>query len=107
MVSPANRLVLIDNSKTFRGYRMLLNDLDANGTGTHARFWYVPYDPARVRYPTRYPPRRRASQPQSVSLDSPIAEPCPRPSRQPGKAAHGQQISAAVAAQIDGGGRGG
>ena len=55
MVSPEHRLVLIDNSKTFRGYRDLLNDLDANGTGTHARFWVVPYDQDRERYPTSYP----------------------------------------------------
>jgi len=68
MVSPANRLVLIDNSKTFRGYRTLLNDLDANGTGTHARFWCVPYDPARVRYPTRYP-RQFVERLRAVSED--------------------------------------
>ncbi len=55
MVSPEHRLVLIDNSKTFRSERDLLNDLDSNGTGTHARFWGVSYDAARVRYPTRYP----------------------------------------------------
>jgi len=55
MVSPDHRLILIDNSKTFRSYRDLLNDLDANGTGTHARFWGVPYDQNRDRYPTQYP----------------------------------------------------
>ncbi len=55
MVSPEHRLILIDNSRTFRSHRDLLNDLDANGTGTHARFWSVPYDAARVRYPTSYP----------------------------------------------------
>ncbi|MGH9460823.1 MAG: hypothetical protein ACRD1X_06370 [Vicinamibacteria bacterium] len=55
MVSPDQRLILIDNSKTFRSYRELLNDLDANGTGTHARFWGVPYDQNRDRYPTHYP----------------------------------------------------
>lgn len=55
MVSPEHRLILIDNSKTFRSYRDLLNDLDANGTGTHARFWSVPYDQNRERYPTSYP----------------------------------------------------
>ena len=55
MVSPEHRLILIDNSKTFRNYRELLNDLDANGTGTHARFWGVPYDQNRDRYPTHYP----------------------------------------------------
>jgi hypothetical protein len=55
MVSPDERLILIDNSKTFRSYRELLNDLDSNGTGTHARFWGVPYDQNRDRYPTHYP----------------------------------------------------
>ena len=55
MVSPDHRLILIDNSKTFRSYRDLLNDLDANGTGTHARFWGVPYDADRARYATHYP----------------------------------------------------
>lgn len=55
MVSPEHRLILIDNSKTFRHYRDLLNDLNGAGTGTHARFWCVPYDKDRVRYPTRYP----------------------------------------------------
>jgi hypothetical protein len=56
MVTPDGRLVLIDNSKTFRGYRKLLNDLNANGIGTHAKFWGVPYDADRVRWPTSYRP---------------------------------------------------
>ena len=56
MVSPDQRLMLIDNSKTFRYQKTLLNDLNANGTGTHARFWGVDYDENRERYPTRYPP---------------------------------------------------
>jgi hypothetical protein len=56
MVSPQHRLMLIDNSKTFRNYRMLLNDLNGPGTGTHARFWITPYDKERMRYPTDYPP---------------------------------------------------
>ncbi|MGH9323120.1 MAG: hypothetical protein ACRD3V_24940, partial [Vicinamibacteria bacterium] len=30
-------------------------DLNASGTGTHARFWAVEYDAARERYQTRYP----------------------------------------------------
>ena len=56
MVSPDHRLMLIDNSKTFRFQKTLLNDLNATGTGTHARFWGVDYDENRERYPTRYPP---------------------------------------------------
>jgi hypothetical protein len=55
MVSPDYRLILIDNSKTFRQNRKLLNDLNGAGTGTHARFWGVPYDKERTRYRTRYP----------------------------------------------------
>ncbi len=56
MVSPDHRLMLIDNSKTFRYEKRLLNDLNATGTGTHARFWGVDYDESRQRYATRYPP---------------------------------------------------
>lgn len=56
MVTPEHRLVLIDNSKTFRGYRKLLNDLNGAGVGTHAKFWCVPYDADRVSWPTSYPP---------------------------------------------------
>lgn len=55
MVSPTFRLMLIDNSKTFGSYRRLLNDLNGPGTGTHARFWFTPYDETRQRYPTTYP----------------------------------------------------
>jgi hypothetical protein len=55
IVSPDDRLILIDNSKTFRFYKKLLNDLNGPGTGTHARFWFTPYDKDRVRYPTSYP----------------------------------------------------
>lgn len=55
MVSPDERLMLIDNSKTFRYQKSLLNDLNGAGTGTHARFWCVDYDAAREAYPTRYP----------------------------------------------------
>lgn len=54
MVSSDHRLMLIDNSKTFRRQKTLLNDLNANRTGTHARFWCVDYDENRERYPTRY-----------------------------------------------------
>lgn len=56
MVSPDHRLMLIDNSKTFRYEKKLINDLNATGTGTHARFWGVDYDENRERYNTRYPP---------------------------------------------------
>lgn len=56
MISPDHRLMLIDNSKTFRYEKKLLNDLNATGTGTHARFWGVDYDADRERYPTQYPP---------------------------------------------------
>ena len=56
MVSPDFRLMLIDNSKTFRYEKSLLNNLHGPGTGTHARFWDVDYDENRDRFPTRYPP---------------------------------------------------
>ena len=57
LVSPEGRLILIDNSKTFRCDEYLRNDLNARGTGTHARFWGVAFDESRERYPTRYPPK--------------------------------------------------
>jgi hypothetical protein len=55
IVSPDQRLILIDNSKSFRFDKTLRNDLNARGTGTHARFWGVDFDEGRERYPTRYP----------------------------------------------------
>ncbi len=55
MVSPDYQLMLIDNSKTFRYQKTLVNDLNASGTGTHAKFWNVAYDANRVRYETSYP----------------------------------------------------
>ena len=55
MVSPGYRLMLIDNSKTFRSTKELFNDLNSNGTGTHARFWCTEYDVKRRRYSTTYP----------------------------------------------------
>ncbi len=55
MVSPDYQLMLIDNSKTFRYQKTLLNDLNASGTGTHAKFWNVVYDAARASYETHYP----------------------------------------------------
>ena len=55
MISPDHRLMLIDNSKTFRVQKTLLNDLNGAGTGTHARFWGEEYDAARQRWDTHYP----------------------------------------------------
>jgi hypothetical protein len=55
MISPDHRLMLIDNSKSFGGYRKLLNNLNGPGIGTHARFWFIPYDENRQGYPTSYP----------------------------------------------------
>jgi hypothetical protein len=55
IVSPEFRLILIDNSKTFRPFRRLLNNLTGPGTGTHARFWLTEYDKERLHYPTTYP----------------------------------------------------
>lgn len=55
MISPDHKLMLIDNSKTFRYQKTLLNDLNATGTGTNARFWGVDYDANRKSYATRYP----------------------------------------------------
>ncbi len=55
MVSPDGNLILIDNSKTFRYQKTLLNDLNGSGTGTHAKFWAVAYDDSRERYVTHYP----------------------------------------------------
>lgn len=49
-------LAFIDNSKTFRSHDELLNDLNRGVTGTHARYWLVPYDKDRREYPTHYPP---------------------------------------------------
>ena len=49
------RLALIDNSKTFRGGRELLNDLNRSGSsGTRAAYWQVPFDKNTEEYPTRY-----------------------------------------------------
>jgi hypothetical protein len=56
IVSPNQRLILIDNSRTFRNDEHLRNDLNRRGTGTHARYWGVEYDDGREQYPTRYPP---------------------------------------------------
>ena len=55
IVSPEGRLMLIDNSKTFRPMTYLVNGLNGPGTGTHARFWLTKYDKDRVGYPVSYP----------------------------------------------------
>jgi hypothetical protein len=55
IVTRKGRLVLIDNSKTFRPFRKLLNGLNGPGTGTHAKYWFAEYDKERARYPTSYP----------------------------------------------------
>ncbi len=55
MVSSNHQLMLIDNSKTFRYQKTLLNDLNSSGTGTHAKFWNVVYEEGRESYQTRYP----------------------------------------------------
>ncbi len=56
IVTPDFALAFIDNSKTFRSHKELLNGLNHGVTGTHARYWLVPYDKDRQEYPTRYPP---------------------------------------------------
>ena len=33
-----------------------MNDLNGAGIGTHAKFWGVPYEADRVRWPTSYRP---------------------------------------------------
>jgi hypothetical protein len=55
IVTPDYGLAFIDNSKTFRSHDELLNDLNRGATGTHARYWLVPYDKDRREYATRYP----------------------------------------------------
>jgi hypothetical protein len=55
IVSPEYRLILIDNSKTFRPLRKLLNDLNGPRTATHAAYWFTDYDKERALYPTSYP----------------------------------------------------
>jgi len=55
LVTADQRLVLIDNSKSFNVNRTLWNDLRGPGTGTHARFWGVAYDATREGYPVSYP----------------------------------------------------
>jgi len=55
MVSPGHRLILIDNSRSFRDMVELRNDLNAKFDGTNARFWGVHSDASRGPFPTRYP----------------------------------------------------
>jgi hypothetical protein len=55
MVSPERRLMLIDNSRTFRDMVELRNDLNAKFDGTNARFWGLASDGSRGPFPTRYP----------------------------------------------------
>jgi len=55
MVSPAHRLILIDNSRSFRDMVELRNDLNAKFDGTNARYFGVASDADRGPFPTRYP----------------------------------------------------
>jgi hypothetical protein len=55
MVSPGQRLMLIDNSRSFRDTVELRNDLNAKVDGTNARFWGMALDAKLEPFPTRYP----------------------------------------------------
>jgi hypothetical protein len=55
MVSPAHRLILIDNSKSFRDMVELRNDLNAKFDGTNARYFGVRTDADRGPFAVRYP----------------------------------------------------
>ena len=55
MVSPERRLMLIDNSRSFRDMVELRNDLNAKFDGTNAHFWSVGSDMTHGPFPTRYP----------------------------------------------------
>ena len=55
LVTADQRLILIDNSKTFNTHPKLWNNLHGPGTGTHAHFWRVAYDAARESYRVSYP----------------------------------------------------
>jgi hypothetical protein len=57
IVTPNFNLAFIDNSKSFRPERRLLNNLDSGAGGTQARYWMVPIEQKPVRYPVRYPER--------------------------------------------------
>jgi hypothetical protein len=55
MVSPAHRLILIDNSRSFRDMVELRNDLNAKFDGTNARYFGVRTDADRGPFAVRYP----------------------------------------------------
>jgi len=55
MVSPGHRLILIDNSRSFRDMVELRNDLNTKFDGTNTRFFGVVPDAGRGPFPTRYP----------------------------------------------------
>jgi hypothetical protein len=55
MVSPGHRLMLIDNSRSFRDMVELRNDLNAKFDGTNARFFGVRSDADRGPFPVHYP----------------------------------------------------
>ncbi len=55
MVSPEHRLMLIDNSRSFRDMDELRNDLNAKFNGTNARYWGVEPGARPGPFPTRYP----------------------------------------------------
>ncbi len=55
MVSPAHRLILIDNSRSFRDMVELRNELNAKFDGTNARYFGVTSDADRGPFPVRYP----------------------------------------------------
>jgi hypothetical protein len=55
MVSPEHRLILIDNSRSFRDMVELRNDLNAKFDGTNARYFGVTSDADRGPFPVHYP----------------------------------------------------
>jgi hypothetical protein len=55
MVSPERRLILIDNSRSFRDMVELRNNLNAKFNGTNARYFGVTSDADRGPFPVRYP----------------------------------------------------
>lgn len=56
LVSPDYRLVLIDNSRSFRPLPTLLHDLNAAGNATRAQFWRVAYDSETTDFPVTLQP---------------------------------------------------
>ena len=55
VVSPERRLILIDNSRSFRDMVELRNDLNAKFDGTNARYFGVASDADRGPFPVHYP----------------------------------------------------